>query len=72
MKVFINFIIWSITFNKIIESPFKKRLRSTTEDGWKQISNGQWVYMRNNSRLTGWQELNWKGEKVGFFLIQKE
>ena len=71
MKVFIIFIIWSITFNKIIESPFKKRLRSTTEDGWKQLSNGQWVYMKNNSRLTGWQELNWKGGKNWFFFDPK-
>ena len=48
--------IWSITSEK----PFKTNLRITMEEGWNQV-DGNWVYIKNGVRLTGWQELKWSG-----------
>lgn len=60
------FLIWSITCNK----PLKTKLRSTLQEGWNEADGG-WVYIKNGARLTGWQELSWRGGTSWFYFNGK-
>ena len=67
MKQFlIILLIWSI----ISDKPLKTNLRSTMEDGWNQV-DGNWVYIKNGVKLTGWQELKWNGGISWFYFDGK-
>lgn len=51
-----------VTNNKLINDNAIKNCKN----GWKKIG-GSWYYGSNNKNLTGWQKLEWSGEKSWFY-----